>query len=562
MADPSVLFAAAQAHYRAGRIAEAQARCERLLAEAPGHGGAMHLRGLIAFQAGEKAQAARLFCAAAALALAAGDGDMALRCAVEALTAQETPQARRLFAAIASALRFSQDDPVVRPLLARAIAEEWGPLAPLAIAAAGLVKAKAAAGGGLAEDELLRVALAAAPVADAGLEAALTAARYELLERGGDANFAAALAQQCFLGGYVFAETREETAMLARLRGETTPQLLALACYRPLGETANAESFAAADDALAPVLKQQRDGPAEEKRLAAALPVLTPIGAANWGETPWPRWSGNGTPEAPMALRDYLSSRFPAADLVSVPQKPEMLSTGCGTGQYALHLARALVLESVTAIDLSRANLAFAARKAAEAGLAIRFGQGDILEVASLNQSFGLIECGGVLHQLANPYAGWRALLAVLDPSGVMRLAVHSARAQQAFTPVRDLALRKGFTPTPDGIRAARSWLKARRDDSLKPALEAPEFFTLGGCRHLLFPAAEHPLALGDIAGFLRANGLALIGLDVATPVMAAYRARFPQDEAATDLDNWAAFEQENPRIFAAMIQFWVQKRG
>jgi SAM-dependent methyltransferase len=560
MTDPSVLFAAAQALYRAGRLTEARERCERLLAAAPGHGGALHLLGLIAFQDGARESAAALFSHAAAQALSAGDGDAALQCAVEALTAEEKPQTRHLFAAVAGALRFSQDDPVVRPLLTRALQEEWGPLAPLAAAAAGLVKARLASGGGLADDELLRAALVAAPVTDAALEAALTAARRELLEGNGDAAFAAALAQQCFLGGYVFAETKEEPAKLARLPAETALQLLTRACYRPLSEMAG--TLTATNDAPAAVLKQQRDEPAEEKRLAAALPVLTPIGAADTEETPWPRWSGHGAAQTPLPFRAWLAERFATADLSTVPEKPDMLSAGCGTGQYALHLARAVALESVTAIDLSRVNLAYAVRKAAEADVAIRFGQGDILEVASLNQSFGLIECGGVLHQLTDPLTGWRALLAVLATGGVMRIAVHSATAQQAFAPVRELVARKGFAATPDGIRAARNWLKARRDDSLKPVLEAPEFFTMGGCRHLLFPGAEHPLALGEIAGFLRANGLSLIGLDVGAPVMAAYRARFPQDEAATDLDNWAALEQENPQIFAAMIQLWVQRRG
>ena len=91
---------------------------------------------------------------------------------------------------------------------------------------------------------------------------------------------------------------------------------------------------------------------------------------------------------------------------------------------------------------------------------------------------------------------------------------------------------------------------------------EAPAFFTLEGCRYLLFPGAEQPLALPDIAHFLREKDLRLIGLEVPQNVRAAYSARFPRDAAADDLDNWAAFEQENPQTFAAMIQFWVQRRG
>ena len=312
MSDPSALFAAAQAHYRAGRLDAAKERCERLLATAPDHGGALHLLGLIAFQAGGRAEASRRFSEAAAWAAARGDGDLALQRAVEAVTAEETPATRRLFADVAGSLRFTEDDPVVRPLLTRAINEGWGPVAPLAAAAAGLIKARV--GGPIEDDELLRVALTAAPVTDRAMEESLTRKRRELLTSGGNDDFAAALAQQCFLGGYVFAQTEEEaaqvTALRARVEAGETAGLAALACYMPLGEVAGAENFTGGA-ALAAVLKQQRDEPAEETRLAAALPALTPIaGDAADGE-PWPRWSGSPAPEAAVTLREYLKSRFP-----------------------------------------------------------------------------------------------------------------------------------------------------------------------------------------------------------------------------------------------------------
>src|SRR5262249_9827271 len=142
---------------------------------------------------------------------------------------------------------------------------------------------------------------------------------------------------------------------------------------------------------------------------------LTPLAAEmNDGERfndPWPRWRGSPAPELPVTLRAWLQNRFPLAELDGVPDRPDLLAAGCGTGEYALHLAQALALDSVTAIDLSRAALAYAARKANEAGFAIRFGQGDVMQAAALGRKFGLIECGGVLHQLDDPLAGWSALL-------------------------------------------------------------------------------------------------------------------------------------------------------
>jgi SAM-dependent methyltransferase/tetratricopeptide (TPR) repeat protein len=623
MADASVLFAAAQALHRAGRTAEARERYEIVLADDPRHGGALHMLGIMAFQAGETEQALTLLTRAAAadpdvpslhanlgivltaagrlaaaetahlkalalrpgdantlaalavLALTRGDSDIALQRAVAALAVADNAGTRRLFADIAGALRFDNDDPAVRALLTRAIAEAWGTAAPLAQAAAGLVRARMAAGGRIDDDVLLRAALAAAPITDAVLEETLTAARRELPGRSGDAVFAAALAQQCFLNGYVFWQEEDETARVSALRarieaalaaGDRVPdaELATLACYVPLHTVVGVEKVDATSPAMTALLRQQRDEPAAEERLAAVLPALTLLNTPDsHDDDPYPRWSGTPTAEMPVSPRAYLVSRFPAADLSTLPDKPDMLVAGCGTGQYALQLARSLTLGDVTAIDLDRAAIGYAARKALEAGMGnLRFGQGDVMRVASLQRHFGLIECGGVLHQLADPLAGWETLLAVLEPGGLMRIAVHSAVAQGAFAKVRAMIAAQGFAATPDGIRAARHWLKQQHDDGLTAVLDAAIFFTQGGCRRLLFPAAEHPLSFGEIAAFLDRHSLSLIGLDVAAPVLAAYRARFPQDAIAADLDNWAAFEQENPDTFAAMIQFWVQKRG
>jgi hypothetical protein len=42
---------------------------------------------------------------------------------------------------------------------------------------------------------------------------------------------------------------------------------------------------------------------------------------------------------------------------------------------------------------------------------------------------------------------------------------------------------------------------------------------------------------------------------------MANYRERFPDDPGAVNFANWSQIEAENPGTFAAMYQFWVQKR-
>jgi hypothetical protein len=88
------------------------------------------------------------------------------------------------------------------------------------------------------------------------------------------------------------------------------------------------------------------------------------------------------------------------------------------------------------------------------------------------------------------------------------------------------------------------------------------DFFSISACRDLLFHVQEHRMTLTGIAGFLRDNDLALLGFDIKRDVLQAYVQRFPDDQAATNLDQWQAFEHEHPGIFIGMYQFWVQKAG
>ncbi len=77
-------------------------------------------------------------------------------------------------------------------------------------------------------------------------------------------------------------------------------------------------------------------------------------------------------------------------------------------------------------------------------------------------------------------------------------------------------------------------------------------------CRDLLFHVQEHQFTIPQIADFLAKTGFSFLGFE--TPARTSYLQRFPDDKAATNLANWAAFESENPATFAQMYQFWIQK--
>jgi len=544
------------AYWSQGRLAEAAACHRRVLALDPGD--ADTLKSL------------------AMLALAQGDAVGAMQHVQQALARDDTPRSHRIFADIIQNVRWHEDDPAARELLIRAITGGWSRPSVFLSAALGLIRQRRAAGGELRDDALLTTLLRVSPNGDIELERELTAARRQMLLAGGASDdFAVTLAMQCFLNEYIWHVEADEAAEVERLKADTgarsEAQLVALACYLPLGTLPDAAALRPGSPALALLLVQQRDEPAEEARLAAAMPQLTPIAdavseavRAQYEANPYPRWTRLPEPIQPARLGVFLASRFPfaAQTLKRLPEKPDLLVAGCGTGQSTLELARGFVFGSITSVDLSRASLGHAARKAAEMGVTgIAFGQADILNIAALGRSFDVIECSGVLHHMADPFAGWRALLSCLRPGGAMQLAFYSATPRQAIRRTRAFIAEQGFAPTPDGIRACRAKLvRDGRLDLLGPYLNTLDFFSTSDCRDLLFHVQEHNLTLEEIAEFLDQNGLCFIGMEVNEPVRARYRARFPDDPACVRLANWAAFEQENPETFVSMYRFWMQK--
>jgi SAM-dependent methyltransferase len=108
------------------------------------------------------------------------------------------------------------------------------------------------------------------------------------------------------------------------------------------------------------------------------------------------------------------------------------LIAGGGTGDATIMLAQQLAREgragTVTWLDRSAASLNIAQARAAARGLTnIVWEQRSLLELpASGLGPFDYIDCCGVLHHLADPADGVRALLSVLAPGGGLGLMVYA----------------------------------------------------------------------------------------------------------------------------------------
>ena len=217
----------------------------------------------------------------------------------------------------------------------------------------------------------------------------------------------------------------------------------------------------------------------------------------------------------------------------------------------------------VTAIDLSSASLAYASRKADELGVRnIEFLRADILDLGRLETKFDVISSIGVLHHMADPAEGLRRLTDLLAPGGYMMLGLYSDAARADIVEFRSIIAREGFTPTVEGIRTCRRFIRSYPGDRFRSLVEeAADFYSTSMVRDLLFHVMEHRFTIPQIADLLAQNSLRFLGFTFQDPAAkACYRATYPADPDMLDLANWAALEAAHPSLFRGMYQFWTTK--
>ena len=127
------------------------------------------------------------------------------------------------------------------------------------------------------------------------------------------------------------------------------------------------------------------------------------------------------------------------SDDIRNTDSPTILIAGCGTGQHSIETASRFSNCHVTAVDLSLSSLAYAKRKTNELGFTnVDYLQADILHLHQLGKEFDIIESGGVLHHMHDPMAGWRVLVDLLNPGGLMKIGVYSELARQHILEIRE----------------------------------------------------------------------------------------------------------------------------
>ena len=169
-----------------------------------------------------------------------------------------------------------------------------------------------------------------------------------------------------------------------------------------------------------------------------------------------------------------------------------MLIAGCGTGQHAIETAQRFAGARVLAIDLSLTSLAYALRKTRELGVRnIEYAQADILKLGTIGRTFDVIESSGVLHHLADPFAGWRVLLSLLRPGGFMAVGLYSEIARADIVEARAFIAERGYGSSADDIRRCRQELdRARGRHGVPERLRVERFL-----QHQRLPRSAVPRA-------------------------------------------------------------------
>jgi SAM-dependent methyltransferase len=122
----------------------------------------------------------------------------------------------------------------------------------------------------------------------------------------------------------------------------------------------------------------------------------------------------------------------------------EILIAGCGTWQAAKYAA-CRPRAHVVGIDVSATSLEQTEQLKRKYGLTnLEVMQRAIEQVDGIGDRFDLIVCTGVLHHLADPPGGLRALRSVLKPNGVLNLMVYAPYGRTGIYMLQEYCRRLG----------------------------------------------------------------------------------------------------------------------
>lgn len=188
-----------------------------------------------------------------------------------------------------------------------------------------------------------------------------------------------------------------------------------------------------------------------------------------------------------------------------------ILVAGCGTmqaGHYAVRWPNARVV----GIDVSTNSIAFTqALKRDHALDNLEVYQLPVERAGELGQRFEHVVCTGVLHHLADPDAGLRALHDVLAPNGALHLMVYAPYGRAGVYMLQDYCRRLGITPGESDIHDLAASLPALPPDHplVRLLRNSPDFATTTGMADALLHPQDRAYSVPQLLDFLEHADLA-----------------------------------------------------
>ena len=194
------------------------------------------------------------------------------------------------------------------------------------------------------------------------------------------------------------------------------------------------------------------------------------------------------------------------------PYKEDLsiLIAGCGTSQAAKHAMRWPAAQ-ITGIDVSARSVCCTEELKRKHNLHnLQVHQLAIERVSELEASFDRIVCTGVLHHLADPDAGLRALRAVLKPDGAMHLMVYAPYGRTGIYMLQEFCRRTGIHATDADIRDLIEALGALPPGHPLENLlrEAPDFRQEAALADALLHPQDRAYSIPQVFDFLERGGL------------------------------------------------------
>src|SRR5262245_35497184 len=187
-----------------------------------------------------------------------------------------------------------------------------------------------------------------------------------------------------------------------------------------------------------------------------------------------------------------------------------ILIAGCGTSQAAKHALR-WPAAHVTGIDFSATSVRCTEelkRKYSLNNLQVR--QLPIDRVNDLETSFDQIICTGVIHHLADPDAGLRALRSVLKPDGAMHLMVYAPYGRAGVYMLQEFCRRIGIHANDEEIRDLIAALPALPPGHPLENLlrESPDFRQEAALADALLNPQDRSYSVPQLFDFIERAGL------------------------------------------------------